>query len=61
MAYKKYDPMIKKMIVETRNPKLFPEYNIPRSTALYWINQSKEISSNFVKLNKPEKNSPVQL
>lgn len=52
MAYKKYDPMIKKMIIETRNPNLFPEYNIPRSTSLYWINQSKEISSNFVKLKE---------
>ncbi|MBC7429451.1 MAG: hypothetical protein H7336_12610 [Bacteriovorax sp.] len=52
MTYKKYDPMIKKMIIETKNPNLFPEYNIPRSTALYWINQSKEISSNFVKSNE---------
>lgn len=41
MAYKNYDPMVKKMIIESGNINLFPELNIPRSTALYWIRKSK--------------------
>lgn len=30
------------MVIKSRNPDLFPELNIPRTTALYWIRQSKE-------------------
>lgn len=41
MTYKKYDPLVQKMIIETQNPNLFPELSIPRSTALYWIRKSK--------------------
>jgi len=36
-SYRRYCPEIKKMIASSRNPDLFPELNIPRSTALYWI------------------------
>lgn len=41
MTYKSYDPMVKKMIVESVNIYLFPELKIPRSTALYWVRKSK--------------------
>ena len=41
--YRKYDDQIKEMVIKSRNPDLFPELNIPRTTALYWIRQSKEI------------------
>ena len=41
--YRKYDSEIKEMIIQTRNPALFPELGIPRTTALYWIkNAGKE-------------------
>ena len=42
MGYRKYDPMIKKMIIETGNRNLFPELNIPRTTINYWLKESKE-------------------
>ncbi len=37
--YKKYDPEVKAMVSMTARPDLFPEMNIPKMTALYWINQ----------------------
>ncbi|MBK23236.1 MAG: hypothetical protein CME70_04445 [Halobacteriovorax sp.] len=40
--YKKYDDSIKKMIIKSGNPNLFPELNIPRTTALYWIRSAKK-------------------
>ncbi|MAX67095.1 MAG: DDE-type integrase/transposase/recombinase [Bacteriovoracaceae bacterium] len=43
MKYRKYDPMVKKLIVESRNRNLFPELNIPRTTINYWLDHSKEI------------------
>ena len=42
MGYRKYDPMVKKMIIETGNRNLFPELNIPRTTINYWLQYSKE-------------------
>lgn len=42
MTYRKYDPMIKKMIIQTGNKNLFPELNIPRTTINYWLKHSKE-------------------
>lgn len=36
-SYKKYDLKIKKLIARSRNPYLFPELEIPRTTANYWI------------------------
>jgi hypothetical protein len=39
--YKKYDQCIKDIIIKTGNINAFPELNIPRTTALYWINNSK--------------------
>lgn len=35
--YRSYDHRIKKMIIKSANPRLFPALNIPRSTALSWI------------------------
>lgn len=39
MSYRKYDPRVKRMIIASKNPNLFPELKIPRTTALYWIKQ----------------------
>lgn len=43
MRYRNYDPRVKQMIIHSRNPNLFPDLRIPRTTALYWINKSKSI------------------
>jgi transposase InsO family protein len=43
MKYRNYDPMVKKLITESRNRNLFPELNIPRTTINYWLNHSKEL------------------
>lgn len=42
MSYRKYDPMIKKMIIESSNRNLFSEINIPRITINNWLKESKE-------------------
>jgi len=42
MNYRKYDPMVKKLIIESRNRNLFPDLNIPRTTINYWLSHSKE-------------------
>lgn len=39
--YKKYDQSIIDTVIKTQNIHVFPELKIPRTTALYWINQSK--------------------
>eukprot|EP00914_Ancora_sagittata_P030458 GHVO01060982.1.p1 GENE.GHVO01060982.1~~GHVO01060982.1.p1 ORF type:complete len:154 (+),score=0.26 GHVO01060982.1:66-527(+) len=41
-TYKKYDDQIKEMVIKTGNPNSFADLKIPRSTALYWIRQSKK-------------------
>lgn len=38
--YRKYSDDVKEMIIRTRNPNLFPELMIPRTTALTWINNA---------------------
>jgi transposase InsO family protein len=43
MKYRNYDPMVKKLIIESRNRNLFPELNIPRTTINYWLNHSKDL------------------
>lgn len=43
MKYRTYDPMVKKLIIESRNRNLFPELRIPRTTINYWLNHSKEV------------------
>ncbi len=43
MKYRNYDPRVKQMVIRSRNPNLFPDLNIPRTTALYWINHSKDM------------------
>jgi hypothetical protein len=48
MSYRKYDPWVKKMIIETGNIRLFPELSIPRTTALHWIRQSIPQKTVFV-------------
>ena len=35
--YRVYDHRIKQAIARTKNPNLFPELNIPRSSAMTWI------------------------
>ena len=40
--YKKYDDSTQELVVRSGNPKLFPELNIPRTTALYWIRRAKK-------------------
>lgn len=46
MAYRKYDQKTMFLISKSKNPNLFPQLNIPSSTAMYWIN-------NEIHLNKP--------
>ena len=46
--YKKYDQEIKDIIIETGNINAYPELNIPRTTALYWLRKSK----NTIKAHK---------
>ena len=36
-TYNHYSVRIKRAIIESRNPALFPELKIPRSTAYHWI------------------------
>lgn len=46
--YKKYDQVVKDIIIKTQNPNALPQLNIPRTTALYWIrNSKKKIRNNF--------------
>jgi len=37
MAYKRYEDRVKYLVSKTKNPDLFPELSIPRTTANYWI------------------------
>lgn len=43
LNYSSYDPRIKALIARTGRTDLFPNLNIPRTTALYWIKQGFEI------------------
>ncbi len=43
--YRHYPDSIKLEVVKTNNPYQFPELEIPRTTALYWIKKSKKIKS----------------
>ena len=60
-GYTKYDDSIKEMIIKSGNTNLFPELNIPRTTALYWIRSAKkkvrigEIDINIALKDKIEK------
>jgi len=36
-SYRKYPEAVKLQIAKSQNPYLLPEYEIPRTTALYWI------------------------
>ena len=38
-----YDIRIRNAIATSRNPNLFPELNIPRSTALQWIREGYKV------------------
>mgnify|MGYP000675209700 CR=1 FL=1 len=40
--YRKYDPTVIELIRVSRNPKLFPHLNIPRSTAMGWIKSERK-------------------
>jgi transposase InsO family protein len=46
MTYRKYDPRVKRMIIASKNANLFPELRIPRTTALYWIQQGDRGTAN---------------
>ena len=35
--YRTYDHRLKRLIADSRNPTLFPELQIPRTTAMGWI------------------------
>lgn len=37
VSYRRYDTAVKETIARSRNPNLFADLRIPRSTALYWI------------------------
>ena len=39
VAYKRYSDQVKYLISKTRNPDLFPNLEIPRNTAKYWIKE----------------------
>jgi transposase InsO family protein len=41
--YRKYPDAIKLEVAKTRNPYLFPELKIPRTTALYWLDTVKDL------------------
>ncbi|OIQ19968.1 MAG: hypothetical protein BM556_05625 [Bacteriovorax sp. MedPE-SWde] len=43
MSYRKYCEDVKRLVIETRNPNLFPELKIPRTTALYWIKTANKV------------------
>jgi hypothetical protein len=40
--YRKYDSSIQEAVILSGNTNLFPHLNIPRSTALSWIRNSKK-------------------
>lgn len=48
MTNRTYPEHVKFKIAETRNPNFFPDLNIPRSTACYWIKKSNQILSSAV-------------
>lgn len=39
--YQKYPEAIRQQVIKSKDPYLFPENKIPRTTALYWINNSR--------------------
>lgn len=41
-CYRKYPEALRLQVIKSQNPNLFPEYKIPRTTALYWIQNSKK-------------------
>jgi hypothetical protein len=43
MNYRKYDPLVKKLTIQSGNRNLFPELNIPRTTINYWLKESREV------------------
>ena len=46
--YRTYPETVKRAVASSRNPYMFPDLNIPRTTALHWIKQS---SSHFEKVD----------
>jgi transposase InsO family protein len=51
MKYAKYDQKIIYLVSKTRNPNLFPELKIPKSSAKYWIRNKQHLKL------KPQKNA----
>ena len=53
MRYRAYDHRVKEMISESGDPSLFPSLNIPRSTAMSWINKGVAPVVTLPSLNQP--------
>jgi putative transposase len=53
MRYRAYDHRVKEMISESGDPDLFPSLNIPRSTAMSWINKGVAPVVTLPSLNLP--------
>jgi hypothetical protein len=56
--YRQYPESVKMEIMNSKNPHRFPELNIPRTTALYWIKQSAKIkksTSAFIESERVQK------
>ena len=55
--YRSYSEEVKNEIIRTKNPNLFPELKIPRTTALYWIRVVR--SNHKVRLTEGIKNKKI--
>jgi len=53
--YRKYPEAVKTQIAKSQNPYLFPDYNIPRTTALYWIKHHHSPSQKISETSLTEK------
>ena len=55
--YRSYSIDVKEMIIKTRNPNLFPELGIPRTTALYWLRNAGK--SRLISTSKSKRNYQI--
>ena len=56
-SYRQYSHKIKRMIVKSKNPNLFPELRIPRSTAYHWIRHGVRRPYGIIKTDDIGKNT----
>ena len=59
-SYRHYPDSIKLEVVKSKNPYHYPELEIPRTTALYWIKKSKKIISTEPKFVESERIQKLQ-